>query len=110
MTEDRARAYGRVIALADDADHVRADEGRQLREAADALLFAGVPDSETAQAVAEARAVLHGIVDSGRADIGLADEVLHALRECGPAGVPGCDAFVVRATTHRMLWWPPLHR
>ena len=55
---------------------------------ADALLFARAPDTETFEAVSEARALAHSLVDSGRCRMEVAAALLAALRSCGPEGMP----------------------
>src|SRR5262245_47584377 len=88
MTAERARAYGRVLTLLDDAVELGATECDMLRAAADALLFATAVDSETCEAVSEARALAHSLVDSGRCRMELAAGLLVALRGCGPEDLP----------------------
>jgi hypothetical protein len=88
MTEERSQAYGRVLALLDEAPELRRTECGVFRAAADALLFAQAPDSETFEAVSEARALAHSLVDCGRCRMELAAGLLAALRSCGPEGMP----------------------
>jgi hypothetical protein len=88
MTAERAQAYARVMALLDDAPELQKTECDLLRAAADALLFARELDTETEEAVSEARAVAHSVVDSGRCRMELAAGLLVALRGCGPEGLP----------------------
>jgi hypothetical protein len=88
MTAERAEAYGRVLNLLDDADELDATHCELMRGAADALLFASALDSETFEAVSEARALAHSLVDSGRCRMELAAGLLVALRGCGPADLP----------------------
>ena len=84
MTGERAAAYMRVIGIVDNASELLESERAQLRSAADALIFAIAPGVETAQGLAEARAVGHALVDSRRWSRSRADELLAAVRACGP--------------------------
>jgi hypothetical protein len=88
MTEERAHAYGRVMALLDDAPELGKADCDLLRAAADALLFSQALDTETLEAVSEARALTHSLVDAGRCRMELAAGLLVALRACGPEGLP----------------------
>src|SRR5262245_40870955 len=88
MTAERARAYGRVLNLLDDAHELDPVDCELLRGAADALLFARGLDSATFEAVAEARALAHSLVDAGRCRMELAAGLLVALRGCGPPDLP----------------------
>lgn len=88
MTAERARAYGRVLALIEGDGELQTTELHHLREAADALLFAEVHDIETCEALSEARAVAHGCIDAGRWRPERAHMLLTALRACGPEDVP----------------------
>jgi len=88
MTAERSQAYARVLALLDDAPELQRTECDLLRGAADALLFARAPDTATFEAVAEARALTHSLVDCGRCRMEVAAALLAALRNCGPEGMP----------------------
>jgi hypothetical protein len=88
MTTERAQAYSRVLNLLDDAYELDAVDCELLRGAADVLLFAREVDSETFEAVSEARALAHSLVDSGRCRMELAAGLLVALRGCGPPELP----------------------
>jgi hypothetical protein len=88
MTAERSHAYARVLALLEDAPELRRTERDLLRGAADTLLFAPAPDTETCEAVSEARALAHSLVDSGRCRMEVAAGLLSALRWCGPEGMP----------------------
>jgi hypothetical protein len=88
MTAERSRAYGRVMTLLDDAPELGRPERELLRQAADALLFSTAVDTETSEAVSEARALAHSLVDSGRCRMELAAGLLVALRGCGPEDLP----------------------
>jgi hypothetical protein len=88
MTAERAHAYARVLALLDDAAEMPRTECDLMRGAADALLFATALDTETCEAVSEARALAHSLVDSGRCRAETAAGLLAALRGCGPEGLP----------------------
>jgi len=88
MTAERAHAYGRVLSLLDDAPELGPPECELIRGAADALLFATTLDTETFEAVSEARALAHSLIDSGRCRMELAAALLVALRGCGPADLP----------------------
>jgi hypothetical protein len=88
MTAERAEAYGRVMAIIEAAAELRISEARQLRGAADALLFAEAPGVETAEALSETQAVGHALVDSGRWSAPRAGTLMAAMRGCGPEGLP----------------------
>ncbi len=88
MTAERAEAYSRVIAIVDGAPELRSSEERQLRGAADALLFAAAPTAETSEALSETRAVGLALVDSGRWSPQRAGDLMAAVRACGPEGLP----------------------
>jgi hypothetical protein len=88
MTAERAHAYGRVLSLLDDAHELQPSECDLIRGAADALLFATSLDTSTCEAVSEARAIAHSLIDSGRCRMELAAGLLVALRGCGPEGLP----------------------
>lgn len=87
MTEERAVAYGRVMAIVDDAEGLRPSEDAQLRAAADALLFASAPGVETSEALSETRALAHALTDSGRWPPQRVGDLLAAMRACGPEGL-----------------------
>ena len=88
MTAERAQAYGRVLALLRDGGELQETERDQLREAADALLFAHEADTEACGALAEMRALTHALVDSGRWRQDAVGRLLAALRSWGPEGLP----------------------
>ena len=107
MTPERAAAYTRLMAIIDDAHDLLLSEGRELRGAADALIFAATPGVDTSQALAEARAVRQALVDSKRWSRRRADALLSTLRACGPQGlaaaIAGSDAAPSRSP-RRGLW------
>jgi hypothetical protein len=88
MTDERSQAYGRVLGLLHEAPELKSTERDLFRAAADALLFARAPDTETFEAVSEARALAHSLVDAGRCRMEVAAALLAALRSCGPEGMP----------------------
>jgi hypothetical protein len=88
MTTERAHAYVSVLAFLEGPTVLQTTECDLVRSAADALLFASAPDLETSEAVSEARALAHSLVDSGRCRAETAAGLLAALRACGPDGIP----------------------
>lgn len=88
MNAERSQAYARVLALLDEAPELRRTECDVFRAAADSLLFAQAPDTETFEAVSEARALAHSLVDSARCRMEVAAALLASLRSCGPEGMP----------------------
>jgi hypothetical protein len=88
MTSERAEAYARVMAIVDDAPDLQPGEERQLRDAADALLFAPMPGVETSEALSETRALSLALAESGRWPAQRVGDLLAGLHGCGPDGLP----------------------
>ena len=109
MTAERAQAYARVLSLL-EATELQRTECDVLREAADALLFATAPDTETLEAVAEARAMAHSIVNSGRCRADTAGALLAALRSCGPEGLPASMTSLHGQRFSRHAFWSRVGR
>jgi hypothetical protein len=105
MTDERSQAYGRVLGLLDEAPELQRTECDLFRSAADALLFAQAPDTETFEAVSEARALAHSLVDSGRCRMELAAALLAALRSCGPEGMPASMTSLRNQRFSRHPFW-----
>jgi hypothetical protein len=105
MTAERAHAYARVMSLLDDAPELRKSDCDLLRAAADALLFARELDTETEEAVSEARAITHSLVDAGRCRMELAAGLLVALRACGPEGLPASMTSIRDQRFSRNPFW-----
>jgi hypothetical protein len=106
MTAERSQAYARVLTFIDGMPGLQRHECDLLREAADALLFATAPGTETQEAVSEARALAHALVDSGRCRTADAAGFLTALRSCGPEGLPASMASLRDERFARHLFWP----
>jgi hypothetical protein len=73
-----------------------ADEQQELREHADALVFAREWDHEVLASLRAVRALGDRLVDAGRASDELSHEILLKVRACGP--VP-----LARAASPRLL-------
>src|SRR5919201_7120494 len=105
MTGERSQAYGRVLSFIDGTLALQRDECDALREAADALLFATAPGTDTQEAVSEARALAHSLVDSGRWRREDAAGMLAAMRSCGPEGLPASMASLRDERFARHPFW-----
>jgi hypothetical protein len=110
MTDERSQAYGRVLGLLDEAPELQRTECDLFRSAADALLFAQAPDTETFEAVSEARALAHSLVDSGRCRMEVAAALLAALRSCGPEGMPASMTSLRNQRFSRHPFWSRVGR
>jgi hypothetical protein len=110
MTGERAQAYARVLAFVDGTAGLQSTECDLLREAADALLFATAPGTETQEAVSEARALAHSLVDAGRCRTEAAAGMLAALRSCGPEGLPASMASLRDERFARHPFWSRVGR
>jgi hypothetical protein len=110
MTAERAHAYARVLGLLDDAPELRKTDCDLMRAAADALLFAHEVDTETDEAVSEARALAHSLVASGRCRMELAAGLLVALRACGPADLPASMTSLRDQRFSRHPFWSRVGR
>jgi hypothetical protein len=110
MTAERSQAYARVLTFINGTAGLQHDECDLLREAADALLFATAPDTETQEAVSEARALAHALVDSGRCRTEAAATMLAALRSCGPEGLPASMASLRNERFSRHPFWSRVGR
>ena len=110
MTAERSQAYARVLALLDIAPELRRTDCDVMRGAADALLFANAPDTETFEAVSEARALAHSLVDSGHCRMELAAALLAALRSCGPEGMPASMTALRGQRFSRHPFWSRVGR
>jgi hypothetical protein len=95
------------MAIIDDAHDLLPSERRELRGAADALIFAVAPGVDTSQALAEARAVRQALVDSRRWSRRRADALLATVRACGPQGlaVPMAGSEPVPSRSPRRGLW-----
>ena len=110
MTAERAQAYARVLTFIDGRAALQSAECDLLREAADALLFATAPGTDTQEAVSEARALAHSLVDSGRCRTEAAATMLAALRSCGPEGLPAAMASLRDERFARHPFWSRVGR
>ena len=92
MTTNRARAYGRVIALIDQIGSTKLhdDEQRAIRDAADALLFTNdaLTDPDARRAMARLHDVLDRLVATDRVLRETADRIVDAVEGCGPQTEP----------------------
>ena len=88
MTTHRARAYKRVTRLISELGPAKlhAHEGRAIRDAADAMIFAPdiSTDSEASAAMRELTGVLARLVAAERILPETAERILDAVEACGP--------------------------
>jgi hypothetical protein len=91
MTNERASAYGRVIATLDEVGATKLQPGEvvRIRDAADTLLFSeSVDDPAARQALEDVEELAMHLIDTGRwldtRARGLADDVA----ACGPVSSP----------------------
>jgi hypothetical protein len=87
MTSERAEAYGQLMRRIRTlgAQGLLPHEEEQIREAADVLLFCTEHSSqESAQALADARRLVEGLVKVGRWRQEAARRLLRDLEACGP--------------------------
>lgn len=91
MTADRSQAYARVTkALADlGLAKLHDSEQRRIREAADALVFAGAPDDETLAALGDVERLVEELISGGRWTPQRAGQLAEDIAACGPASVRG---------------------
>jgi hypothetical protein len=89
MTSERSRAYARVISTIDDLGPAKLHEleQRRVRNAADALLFAGPRDYAALDALADIEQLKDHLVDSGRWTASRARRLADDVAACGPAWV-----------------------
>lgn len=93
VTSRRAEAYGRVVRIlaGPDGDELRPDELQSTREAADSLFFCD--DIETDPAAREAADEIADLavelVESGRWDEDLAEQLVSDVLACGPVAFAG---------------------
>jgi hypothetical protein len=89
MTAERAKAYGRLMAVAstEGPEALEPEERSLLREAADSLFFCEdiSLDEEAREALAQIGDLTGTLVGSERWDGQRAERVLQDLEACGPA-------------------------
>jgi hypothetical protein len=87
MTSDRAEAYGRIVATIEDigATKLQSVEVERIRTAADTLLFSEDLNAPGARdALADAEALAHALVESDRWTEERAQRLFDDLAQCGP--------------------------
>jgi hypothetical protein len=87
MTSERSQAYGRVTRTLADLGPTKllADEQRRVREAADTLLFCEDAQDEVAvAALADVRAVVDHLIETGRWTEERAARLADDIAACGP--------------------------
>jgi hypothetical protein len=86
MTSDRSRAYTRVIKTIEDMGPAKLHdlEQRRLRNAIDALVFAGPSEFSALQVLDDVELLMVRLVDSGRWSAERASELLEDIAACGP--------------------------
>ena len=89
MTSDRSRAYGRVMKTIDGMGPAKLHEleQRRLRNAADALLFAGPGEHDVLRLLDDVEQLMRHLVDCGRWTPERATTLIDDLATCGP-GAP----------------------
>jgi hypothetical protein len=89
MTTDRSRAYARVTRTVEDLGPAKLHdlERRRIRNAADALVFAGVYDAAALGALEDIEQLTQELVDSGRWTAERAGRLADDVAACGPAWV-----------------------
>ena len=92
MSPERTKAYKRVMRTLSDLGPSKLLTGEQdrIRAAADTLIFSGHGDEQTIDdALADADALCHDLVASGRWEPVTAQRLAHDLHDCGPHGDAG---------------------
>ena len=93
MTSRRAEAYGRVVRILNgpDAEDLRPDELQRIREAADSLFFCEDVELDGAarDAADEIADLAVELVESGRWDEDLAEQLVSDVLACGPVAFAG---------------------
>jgi hypothetical protein len=96
MSPERTQAYGRVMHTLNELgpSKLLSEEQDRIREAADNLIFAADPitDTTAADALHDAESLCGSLVLSGRWTEITAARLLKDLRECGPDAVPARQA------------------
>jgi hypothetical protein len=91
MTTDRSRAYARVIKTLADLGPAKLHdlEQRRIRNAADALVFAGSHDDEALAALDDIEVLVQELIGCGRWTPQRAGRLADDVAACGPARVYG---------------------
>jgi hypothetical protein len=91
MTTDRSRAYARVTKIVADLGPAKLHdlEQRRVRNAADALVFAGTHDFEALAALDDVEQLMQELISCGRWTPQRAGRLADDLAACGPASVYG---------------------
>jgi hypothetical protein len=94
MTTDRSRAYARVTRTLDDLGPAKLHdlERRRVRNAADALVFAGVYDHAALKALEDIEQLTQDLIECGRWSQERAGQLADDVAACGPAWVDGLRA------------------
>ena len=91
MTPERSHAYTRVMKTLDDMGPAKLHdlERQRVRNAADALLFAGPTDLLALDAMTDVERLARHLADSGRWTAERATRLADDVASCGPAWVDG---------------------
>src|SRR4051794_27288379 len=87
MTPERSQAYSRVVKTLEDLGPAKLHdlECQRVRNAADALLFAGPTDLIALDAMTEVERLTRDLVDSGRWTSETASRLADDVAACGPS-------------------------
>ena len=90
MNADRANAYSLLMDHVRDVGPVKLldSEQERIRAAADTLVLAATWDEESREAIEDIEALADHLVDSGRWELDRAENLVDAVRACGPDIVP----------------------
>jgi hypothetical protein len=90
MNTDRTHAYGRVVKTLDDLGPTKLQPAEldRIRDAADTLIFAGMPD-EAHAAIENVRELVEHLVAVDRWTEERAEQLLSDLQDCGPVSPVG---------------------
>jgi hypothetical protein len=88
MTNQRAQAYGRVVAFLDElaATKLQPGELERLRENVDILLFAAEGDESVRAAMTEIDTLIQHLVDCDRWTSERAQRLIDDIADCAPPG------------------------
>jgi hypothetical protein len=91
MTPERSHAYARVMKTLDDMGPAKLHdlERQRVRNAADALLFAGPTDLLALDAMTDVERLMRHLADAGRWTVESADRLADDVAACGPSWLDG---------------------
>jgi hypothetical protein len=99
MSPERAQAYGRVMKTLADMGPAKLQprERDVVREAADAMFFAGdlEGDYEAADALSRLGKLAARLVEADRWLFATADRLIHDVEACGPVAAPDRELALV---------------